>query len=240
MTFKTRPDVCDMYQFNANNARGGDGADFFAAKQFGIKAIIHKASQFQRDSLYAVRKPKALAAGLMWGAYHFPTPASLSSQLDLFFATAGVDDKTFPFLDHETYRGYTMPLQEVVNFMDAVDQKYGRPCGLYSGNVIKEQMPFATSGQRQFLKEHPFWLAQYNASPILYDYNHHPLPWTFDQGVLWQFTGDGAGPGPHFVPGIGSGVDVSTFITDLSDDLSVFARWWETGKITAAPAPLVA
>lgn len=236
--FKTRADVVDMYQFNANNSQGGDGANFPAAHASGIKGVIHKASQYRHDTLYLIRKPKALAAGLYWGAYHFPTPSSVQAQVQLFLdSIGGPSADTFPFLDHESYAGYTFPLQSVINWMDAVDQKFGRPTGLYSGNVIKEQMPYASSSQYTFLKNHPFWLAQYNASPIMYDYNHHPLPWAdFSSGVLWQFTGDGAGPGPHSVPGIGNGVDVSTFITDTDDDLTHLDEWWKTGKVALPPA----
>lgn len=221
------PDVVDMYQLNANNSHGGDGADFAAAKAFGIKGIIHKASEYRTDTLYAVRKPKALALGLLWGAYHFPTSAPLKANLDLFFASAPPDADTFPFLDHEAYAGYEMSLQVAIDFMDAVDQKYGRPCGLYSGNVIKEQMNRASDGQREFMAAHPFWLAQYANTPQTIDYNRHPLPWK--DNYLWQFTGDGAGPGPHFVPGIGNGVDVSTWAGDNAADLAV---WWKTGAVT--------
>jgi len=223
------PDVVDLYQLNANNSRGGDGADFAAAKAFGIRGVIHKASQYVTDSLYAVRKPKVLALGMLWGAYHFPTPTPVADQLALFFKSAPPDADTFPFLDYESYRGYTMSLQSAINFMDGVDQKYGRPCGLYSGNVIKEQVNGATPGQIEFLAAHPFWLAQYANVPQTVSYDRHPLPWTKD--YLWQFTGDGAGPGPHYVPGIGNGVDVSTWAGDKATDLEM---WWKTGKVSDA------
>lgn len=228
------PDVVDIYGLNANNSQGGDGADFAAAKAFGIKGVIHKASQYTRDSLYAVRKPKVLALGMLWGAYHFPANSTLQENLDLFFASAPPDADTFPFLDHELYRGYEFSLQMAINFMDAVDQKYGRPCGLYSGNVIKEQMNTATDGQREFMAAHPFWLAQYADVPQTVDYNKHPLPW--QNNYLWQFTGDGAGPGPHYVPGIGNGVDISTWGGDSAADL---VTWWNTGKISSLSLPTI-
>lgn len=215
------PDVVDIYQLNANNSRGGDGADFPAAQAFGIKGVIHKASQYRADTLINVRRPKILAAGLLFGAYHFPTSASVQSQVDLFLSVAPPSPDTFPFLDHEAYLGYEMPLQSVVNWMDAIDQKYGRPTGLYSGNVIKEQIPHATDNQREFLAEHPFWLAQYSAAPQM-----RGLPW--QNNFLWQYTGDGAGPGPHYVPGIGNGVDVSTWAGNNPPDL---VTWWKTGKV---------
>jgi GH25 family lysozyme M1 (1,4-beta-N-acetylmuramidase) len=219
------PDAVDIYQLNANNSQGGDGADFPAAKQFGIKGVIHKTSQYRADTLFKVRAPKILAAGLMLGGYHFMTSASPQSQADLMWSVAGAwkDDGLALFADHETYQGYTAPLQSVINFMDAIEQKLGRYAGLYSGNVIKEQWAHATAGQKEYLVERPFWLAQYANAPNTRDYDGVAMGW---KNYLWQYTGDGAGPGPHYVPGIGNGVDVSTWAGDNAAD---FEEWWKTG-----------
>jgi hypothetical protein len=49
------PKVIDIYHLNANNARGGDGADFHAVHAAGFRGVIHKASQGTHipDTLYA-------------------------------------------------------------------------------------------------------------------------------------------------------------------------------------------
>lgn len=218
-----RADIVDIYSLSPN-------PNFAKAKDAGIKGIIHKASQYVPDNQYEHRREAALAEGLLWGAYHFTTAASWEEQVDLFCSVVKPDPNTFPWIDHESYRGYTMPLQTAINFMDAIDQKFSRPCGMYSGNVIKEQMIHATDAQRQFLGEHPFWLAQYNTTPQMVDYNHHPMPW-MGKAFLWQFTGDGSGPGPHSIPGMGNGIDISQLITNYEDDLPHLAQFWKTGVV---------
>ena len=140
-----RADIVDIYSLSQN-------PNFAKAKDAGIKGIIHKASQYVVDNQYEHRREAALAEGLLWGAYHFTTAASWEEQVNLFCSVVKPDPDTFPWIDHESYRGYTMPLQSAINFMDAIDQKFGRPCGMYSGNVIKEQMIRATDAQRQFLE----------------------------------------------------------------------------------------
>jgi lysozyme len=224
-----RADIVDMYQGDAY-VGNKDIADFAKAKASGIKGVIHKTSQYVRDKFYEQRREKALQAGLLWGAYHFGTTYTWSTQVDFFLSIAPPSPDTFPFLDHEAYLGHSLTLQDAINFMDAVDQKYGRACGLYSGALIKQQIIRATDTQREFLSQHPFWLAQYGALQ-LYDFNKHPLPWEPKNGILWQFTGDGQGSGPHSVPGIGNGIDISQLVTDFDDDLSHLEQWWKTGKV---------
>jgi hypothetical protein len=65
---RINPKIVDIYHLNANNAHGGDGADFRACHAAGFRGIIHKASQGTHiaDRLYAERKAKAQAAGLKW------------------------------------------------------------------------------------------------------------------------------------------------------------------------------
>ena len=64
--------------------------DLAAAKDAGIVAVIHKATEgatFQ-DPLYASRRAQAKQLGLLWGAYHFGTAADVSDQLQNFTQTA--------------------------------------------------------------------------------------------------------------------------------------------------------
>ena len=52
----------------------------------GIVGIIHKATQGVTgvDGTYGTRKPQALAAGLLWGAYHFASKGNAQKQADHF------------------------------------------------------------------------------------------------------------------------------------------------------------
>ena len=57
-------------------------------------------------------------------------------------------------------------------------------------------------------------------APALTDYNRHPLPW--EKAWLWQYTGDGVGPLPHNVPGIGRNMDINHY---AGSDEELAARW---------------
>src|SRR5277367_2260793 len=98
-----RTDIVDLYQLSHD-------PDFAKAKEAGLKGVIHKASQYLRDTKYSLRMEKALEQGLLWGAYHFVTSESWAEQVDLFCSVAKPDPNTFPWIDHESYRGYTLPL----------------------------------------------------------------------------------------------------------------------------------
>ncbi len=221
------PKVVDLYHLNANNAHGGDGADFHAAYAWGIRGVIHKASQTTADSLYAVRRPKALAAGLLWGGYHFNTGEPVARQVEHFLDVAKPDRNTVLALDWEDENGHRrMHLAQARQFMELVDaalEKVGQKpdsCVLYSGNVVKEEIAHADEETRAFFGAHRLWLAQYAAAPTMTDYNHHPLPW--QKPWLWQYTGDGVGPTPRNVPGIGSQVDINSF---AGSDEELKAQW---------------
>lgn len=56
-----------------------------------IAGIIHKASEPDNyfDSTYNQRKKNALAAALLWGAYHFPRPGNMTDQAQYFVSEVG-------------------------------------------------------------------------------------------------------------------------------------------------------
>jgi lysozyme len=219
------PKVVDIYHLNANNAHGGDGADFHACYAVGFRGVIHKASQGTHlpDRLYAERKAKAQAAGLKWGAYHFNSGDSVALQAKYFLERAQPDAATEMCLDWEDNprrAGGMMTLAAAREFLDRIDQAIGRTASLYSGNVVKEWAPHMSDGDREFFARHKLWLCQYAGAPALTDYNRHPLPWA--KAWLWQYTGDGVGPLPHNVPGIGRNIDINHYAG--SDD--EFAAQW--------------
>lgn len=224
---KINPKVIDIYHLNANNAHGGDAADFHAAFAFGIRGVIHKAMQVTADRLYPIRRHKAIDAGMLWGAYHFNTGESAQVQAKRFLDFAEPDRSTVCALDWEDENGVRhMHLQTARAFVEYVDEaleKLGQKpdsCVLYSGNVVKEEIAKADDETRAFFGAHRLWLAQYAAQPIMLDYNHHPLPWK--SPWIWQYTGDAVGPQPHNIPGIGHGVDINSF--DGTDD-QLKAQW---------------
>ena len=178
--------VVDLYH--------GDAVTSFAdAAKSGIRGIIHKATQGTTiaDSAYAARRKSALAAGLLWGAYHFATDADVDAQVAHFLSVVQPDSATLVALDFEPYSNHTMRLAQARRFLLTVKQKLGRRAVLYSGNLIKEQLGSKVDA---FFGSHRLWLAQYGPVPKVQ--RSWKKPW------LWQYSGDGIGPPPHKVPGI--------------------------------------
>lgn len=209
------PKVVDIYH-------GDAVTDFAKAHAFGIRGVIHKATQGigVSDPLYATRRRAAMAANLLWGAYHFNTGENVTAQVNHFLTAAEPDASTFVALDFEDNRASNMSLGEACDFLAAVDAKLGRPCAIYSGNRMKETIVHATADQRALLAKRHLWLCQYGPAPRLADANGHPLPWP--KYFLWQYTGDGIGPKPHAVPGIQNNMDINHY--DGTDD-ELKAEW---------------
>ena len=182
-----------------------DVTSFQNVASAGIWGVIHKASQGTTygDARYASRRPVALAAGLLWGAYHFATSDPVNEQVDFFLQHAMPDNNTLLVLDYEDFRP-NMSIQQAVLFLRLLEQKMGRKGALYSGNRVKETIGQLSADDRQYLCSHRLWLCQYGPRAVL------PPGW--DAWWLWQFTGDGVGPLPHSIPGIeGTGIDINTF-----------------------------
>lgn len=206
------PRVADVNHANTIASpfpHGPEPAGFAALAAGGCWGFIHKASQNVADPAYARRKPIAKSAGLLWGAYHFNTSAPAADQVRLFLSSANLAADESAWLDWERNPNHDMPLAMAIDFIDQVDQKLGRACGVYSGDVVKSRIIGATAAQRDFLGKHPFWLAEYGPTARMIDANHHPLPWATP--FIWQYTGDGIGPAPHTLPGLENGADLSTF-----------------------------
>ena len=196
-----------------------DVADFGKVKASGIAGIIHKATEATgfADNMYAVRRGDATNAGLLWGAYHFLRPVSISAQVDFFLKIAAPDNTTLLALDHEDER---VPLINAKEFLLRVEDAVGRKAVLYSGFLIKEQL-----GNRidSYLAAHRLWLAQYGPRLV--------TPRNWSSAWLWQFTGDGVGPKPHSIPGIvDTGIDINHFDGDA---VKLAAEW--SGPTTVEP-----
>ncbi|HEX5211174.1 MAG TPA: glycoside hydrolase family 25 protein, partial [Pseudolabrys sp.] len=170
--------------------------DLVKAKNSGIKGLVHKATEGAtfKDPNYDKVRTKAVAAGLLWGAYHFGTKAPVDAQVKNFIDTAKPDDKTLVALDFEpnvNSPANTMTLDQAREFLVAVAAKLGRKPVLYSGSLIKDSLG---SHVDPFFGSHRLWLAEFNPEPTL------PASWT--KFWLWQYSGDGVGRDPKTVPGI--------------------------------------
>lgn len=212
--------------------------DFVKLGKSGCVGVILRATRSNEmvDSLYRCRRDAAHAVGLKVGAYAFNTGEAPEVQVARFMAeTEGPDPDVSYWLDLERNpSGGQMTLGMTLEFLDRTDQKVGRCCGLYSGDVIKTLITRATAAQRNFLAAHPLWGCEYGPRWKNVDANGHPLPWV--KPLLWQYTGDGIGPEPQTLDGLEASADLSVF-DGTPDELR--AQWLLPG-IPAGKDPLVA
>ncbi len=186
--------------------------DMTAAQNGGVVGVIHKATQGWKyfDPLYLSHRDDALAAGLLWGAYHFGVGADGVAQADFFLSKVQPDDDTLLVLDFEANPAdSSMDLIEARAFVTHIKQATGRWPGLYAGQYLKEILgPSADP----VLSNCWMWLAQYGPTAVL------PPGW--DDWTMWQYTDGAVGPEPHEVPGFGH-CD-RDFYNGSIDDLNAF------------------
>jgi GH25 family lysozyme M1 (1,4-beta-N-acetylmuramidase) len=193
------------------------------ANAHGFRGIIHKVTEGGAivDPRWASRWKAILDAGLLLGGYHFIRPGDMRHQAQRFVDEADPGPNTLMALDHEDRN---VSLGSAITFMQAVEAEIGRDVVLYSGFLINEQIGGATHEQLAYLKTKRLWLASYRAQPH-WPMHVWPHPW------LWQYTGDGAGPGPHNVAGIGNRIDVNSF---AGSDAELAAQWAGAPIVEAA------
>lgn len=193
MPVSIKPDVIDVSVHNSVE-------DWSAVKSFGVKGIIHKATQGTGfvDKRYTERRLAARRVGLLWGAYHFFDRSPPDQQAKNFLRVAQADAETLLCLDWEPYGGNTGTLAQAKEFLRILYEETGQRPVLYSGNLVKEQ-----GRGDPFLAQHRLWLAQYASHP--------QIPRGWDTYWLWQYSGDGWG-GHGTIPGISTrGMDVNLF-----------------------------
>jgi len=214
---RLRPVVVDLNHADASSDESGriiDHIDFEKAYAAGIRGIIHKATEGTTfvDPLYHSRRERAVAAGMLWGAYHFMRPGDVGNQASFFLHAVGPSRQP-PFtryvLDYEDPK---LGLWQAERWLEVIQRVTGQFPWLYSGFLVREQTERTTPPPG--LAQYPLWLAEYSTSPKI------PRPWK--NFALWQRSGDGEGPGPHDIPGIGRREDVNWF--DGSDD-DLAAAW---------------
>lgn len=207
--------VADIYHGDAVH-------DFAAAHAWGLRAVIHKATQgaWVADPLYTGRRKAALAAGLLWGAYHFNTGQPIAAQCKQFLSHAEPDAATLVALDFEDNSASNMSLAQALQFLETIDAAVGRPCALYTGNRLKETITHASADQRKVLGARKLWLCEYGPVPRMTDANGTPLPW--GAPYLWQYTDGSVGPTPHGVPGLQPHLDLNHY---AGTDEELAATW---------------
>jgi GH25 family lysozyme M1 (1,4-beta-N-acetylmuramidase) len=195
---------------------------FAEIKAAGIQGVVLKATQGTRfvDRTFKERLAKAREAGLLVASYHFATDSDVHDQVAHFLETVGDTSDVMLALDYEPNpTGGTMSFAQAKQFLQLVYERTGQRPVLYSGHLLKEQMP---KGGDPFVASHRLWLAHYAAQPS--------LPRGFDKCWLWQFSDRAISPGIRN----DNTVDVNAF---GGSDLA--AEWIDTpgsGTITVASA----
>jgi lysozyme len=191
--------------------------DFGKVKAAGVVGVIHKATggTDYRDPMYDTNRQNALAAGLLWGAYHWGTgDASGADQAQYFLDYAQPDGQTLLALDYEPNvagakrLGPDMNPQQATDFVNAVQGSQGRFPVLYTG--------MAMAGHFPNLPNCPLWWARYAPTPKGIPTDIWPT-WT-----LWQYTDGINGNQPHTVDGIDGACDRDQF----NGDLDALQRFW--------------
>ncbi|HEY0139796.1 MAG TPA: glycoside hydrolase family 25 protein [Thermoanaerobaculia bacterium] len=188
--------------------------DFGTVASSGIVGVIHKATQGtgSTDATYASAKTSALAAGLLWGAYHFGTGASSGAdQADYFLNVVKPQPHDLIAVDFEPNpSGTSMDLAQLLDFIETVQKSLNRWPVVYGGNSLL----FGAVGKtpNATLAACPLWVAEYTSAlqPIGIPTQIWPK-WT-----LWQYTESGN------IPGITTKVDRDRFNGTEAE----LRAWW--------------
>jgi len=187
----------------------GPNIDFAKVKAAGIVGVIHKATAVSnfKDKMYPVNRARALAAGLLWGAYHWGVgDAEAEDQVNYFLDYAQPTAQSLLALDSEpnlasAHRlGPDMSPEQATEFVTSINGRFDRFPLLYTGHAMEGRIPE--------LPQCPLWWARYANAPI-------GIPPAWPNCTLWQYTDGHFGPEPHAVDGIGN-CDRDQFNGDLS------------------------
>jgi lysozyme len=216
--------IVDLYHGDCfDETTQKDTADFVSAVASGITLVIHKASQGtgSTDNLYASRKPKAIAAGALWGAYHFCDNSDPIAQANHFLSVVGDTKGILLMLDAEEYSSQVTVAQVAV-MATYIKGKTGQEVLLYMGRNGPDNN--GTGLPNSILSQLKLLLPEYGTSPI--------LPEGFTEWDGWQHTDGTNGSHVEPVPGLGA-VDRSYFAGTAAD----LPAWFEMMTGGAVPVP---
>lgn len=176
--------VIDLSHWNTT-----DETSFAQVAASGIVGCIHKASEGIgfTDGAYALRLPKALDAGLLWGAYHFGRSGDAVGQAHYFLDQVQPTRETLLVLDWEpVVDAPAMTLAEAEEFVLEIALQVGRFPGLYSPmDFCHTQL---ATCHETILSECWLWMARVSTEPP-------EVPVFWPTWSLWQYTHDGSVPG---------------------------------------------
>jgi lysozyme len=181
--------------------------DLSGAKAEGALGVIHKLTEGRGgvDEKVQARLSMAKDVGLLWGVYHFLRPDQPDKQVGFFLTKAEklgvIDDNTLIACDFEK----SIPLVDVLHFLQAIEKATDRSPVLYSGNYLKDEGGAPACPP---IVRYRLWMPQYGPKAV--------LPKGYDKYFLWQYTDKGS------IPGISGNVDLNHF-DGLDEEL--IAQW---------------
>jgi lysozyme len=187
-------------------SRGVTVTDFRRVRQSNILGVLHKASEGgdYADTAYAIRRPQAEAAGLLWGAYHYGTgQRSGEEQAAFFLAQARPGPRTLLALDleaNDNNPSNSMTMEQGEAFVQTVARATGRLPIVYVHPTWANGEPLPNSGlsfgatitPASILARCGLWVADYHDSPEV------PLAWAASGWRLWQYAGDESAGRPAY------------------------------------------
>jgi len=191
--------VIDISHFNGE-------IDFSKVKSSGVEAVIIKATQGRSwiDPNFTKNMTKAIAAGLLVGAYHFGTDDDVQEQAKNFLNIAGA--VPLKVLDFEGVSETSMSSTQANDFIQLMSSTK-LPMIYADVNHIKQLQSFWILSYVC-----PLWIAQYKQQ------SEPEIPEnTWKKWTMWQYTDSG------IVDGIKGKVDRSYFNGELKDLQSLFS-----------------
>jgi lysozyme len=166
--------------------------DLAAAARAGVVALIHKATEGRdfTDRAYAEAVPRARAAGLLVGLYHYANATDPVTQAEHFLRAADPHPDALLALDCEDNarsRFGTMNAQGAARFAQRVYDARGRWPLFYSFRSFIRAMRFDDDA-RAVLARCPLWEAQYAERSVA------PASPVWSKVDLWQYTNGNHGP----------------------------------------------
>ena len=171
------PNVVDISHHN-------DVRSFTDLYGAGIRGIIHKASEGAAivDKTYTKRRPDAVAAGMLWGSYHYLDASTVKTQVSNYLRATDPDENTLLACDAERNNrpNWSPNLDQIEEFLTLVYEKTEQRAKLYGGELLKALLAGKTNA---FLARHQLWLSQYGPKAVC------PPGWS--EPWLWQYAEKG-------------------------------------------------
>jgi lysozyme len=190
--------------------------DIGQVKGAGMQGVVNKATEGPGmvDKTFAIRRPVVLGAGLLYGGYHFLRPGDQVQAAEHFLNAVGDVADLLLMGDWEVK---DVSVEAAKQWFGTVKDKTKRWPVCYSYAAMLMEM-FGHNADPVFAQTR-LWIACYSLK-LYWPTQIWQKPWA------WQFTGDGNGPEPHWIPGIelpgSKGLDVNSY--DGSDD-QLRAEW---------------